>query len=151
MQNALIKKKLEDQRENYRKRQEILPAPQLAMNSKGMQHLLALQMAPDNPANVLCSADISTDMQMNHQAARGPASPNSMSANKPMNQSPTPTLAFTPTSVLRKMTIASSGRSATVAPITHCGNAVYILQSVDTMIQLQPKRIWKWPARVAAV
>lgn len=34
MQNALIKKKLEDQRENYRKRQEGQP-PNLPMNNKG--------------------------------------------------------------------------------------------------------------------
>lgn len=113
MQNALIKKKLEDQRENFRKRQEGQPSS-IAMNSKGMPNMCnSVVMCPDG-IMWFNSLDINNEIQMSHhqqqqQASRGPASPNSMTSHKPMNQSPTPTLAFTPTSVLRKMTIASSG------------------------------------------
>lgn len=66
MQNALIKKKLEEQRENYRKRQDQQQQP-----------------------------------QQQHQAQQRASSP----INSPGKQTMSPTpLAFTPTSVLRKMT-----------------------------------------------
>lgn len=47
MQNALIKKKLEDQRENYRKRQEGQP-PILPMNNKGEYIIIIKRILANN-------------------------------------------------------------------------------------------------------
>ena len=73
MQNALIKKKLEEQRENFRKRQE--QQQQQQQHKQHQQHQQQQQQQMTSPVNA--------------------------PTNKTL--SPTP-LAFTPTSVLRKMT-----------------------------------------------
>lgn len=88
MQNALIKKKLEEQRENFRKRQE-------------MQ-----QQQQQNPQNSIDSNQEFSAFNLNQ---RDPTSTvNNQNQIKSSNQqhiaSPIPALAFTPTSVLRKMT-----------------------------------------------
>nr|CAH7769014.1 unnamed protein product [Callosobruchus chinensis] len=76
LQRALIKKKLEEQQENYRKKQELQQ-----QRERG-----------SSPANVISPATAMNNVQ----------SSNAGTTNKSVG-SPTP-LAFTPTSVLRKMT-----------------------------------------------
>ncbi|XP_063707163.1 eukaryotic translation initiation factor 4E transporter-like isoform X2 [Culicoides brevitarsis] len=116
MQNALIRKKLEEQRENFRKRQEAQQAQQ-AQNQP--------QTTP-NPVTSAAPAPIT------------PAQQASLASPVKHTQSPTP-LAFTPTSVLRKMTAAaekigpedansasivssSAGSSALLNSIANAGN-----------------------------
>lgn len=92
MQNALIRKKLEEQRENFRKRQEAQQA----------------QQSQQNPSSA--TTNIGTNLATTTPAPTSVAQPQAISQANPVHsspvkhtQSPTP-LAFTPTSVLRKMT-----------------------------------------------
>lgn len=101
MQNALIRKKLEEQRENFRKRQEAQQAQQ--------------QQSQQNPSSTTSNSSVGTN-PVNASNAPPPL-PNTSQPQQPISQaanpvhsspvkhtqSPTP-LAFTPTSVLRKMT-----------------------------------------------
>lgn len=88
MQNALIKKKLEEQRENFRKRQELQHQQQHHQNGPQFNQNSA---ESNNESNIF-------------NQTRG-VSPNvNNQQQKPHISSPTPALAFTPTSVLRKMT-----------------------------------------------
>ncbi|XP_070503431.1 myb-like protein I isoform X3 [Chironomus tepperi] len=117
MQNALIRKKLEEQRENFRKRQE----QEKQEIAKKSQH----EISPSS------SVDASNDQQNSVITTIAPSqqeeslkNPNDSSPNKKMisviNQSqiqrqhaPSPSI-FTPTSVLRKMTAekeSDSGKS----------------------------------------
>lgn len=92
MQNALIKKKLEEQRENFRKRQEL-------------QQQQQQQQQPSNSNNM----EGNDQQQSNNSVSINRGVSPGIGANKIQQThqhiaSPTPTLAFTPTSVLRKMT-----------------------------------------------
>lgn len=88
MQNALIKKKLEEQRENFRKRQEIQQQQQ-------MQHITQHGGGGGGGGEPSPTGSI---INLNTKNSSSPAK--QYSSHIP---SPTP-LAFTPTSVLRKMT-----------------------------------------------
>ena len=93
MQNALIRKKLEEQRENFRKRQE----------AQAQQQAQTSQPSSGGPTS---TADVKTTSVPSGNEK--PLNQNIPSHTSPAKQqqhtsSPTP-LAFTPTSVLRKMT-----------------------------------------------
>uniref|UniRef100_A0A336LMY6 CSON003341 protein n=1 Tax=Culicoides sonorensis TaxID=179676 RepID=A0A336LMY6_CULSO len=113
MQNALIRKKLEEQRENFRKRQEA----QAQQNQHNPATTASTTANNIQTTNVVTSTS-ATSQQTNSQTAGVNSSP------AKHTNSPTP-LAFTPTSVLRKMT-ADKGpeeNSATLSSIVSSSSA----------------------------
>lgn len=114
MQNALIRKKLEEQRENFRKRQEAAAQQSTgtpisnaagAMSSNtniGPQSVLTTTIAPS-----ASKLSIGNDAPISQS---GPINPPPHSSPVKHTASPTP-LAFTPTSVLRKMTAEKESES----------------------------------------
>jgi eukaryotic translation initiation factor 4E transporter len=111
MQNALIRKKLEEQRENFRKRQEQqggVPSsnvPSVPLPGNGT-------IASTTLANIV--AGTSSSMPPTNLTASStnniPSGPVAACIEKPAIASPT--LAFTPTSVLRKMTAEKDNDSS---------------------------------------
>lgn len=131
MQNALIKKKLEEQRENFRKRQELQQQQQQPQgpNSQQRNANFLQQLQSNSSTNQIPITNNNQNVPANMEHQFWP--PKEMNdgferalqdrvmqlqidrhqeqsqQQKHANQhtsSPTPTLAFTPTSVLRKMT-----------------------------------------------
>lgn len=114
MQNALIKKKLEEQQVNFRKRQELQQQQQQQQQN---QH-------PPNNNNQ--DGNIENDVQHQQQQSiqNRVGSPSVAHQTKQVNQnqhiaSPTPTLAFTPTSVLRKMTAEKDSDNALTSGVSN--------------------------------
>lgn len=119
MQNALIRKKLEEQTENFRKRQEQQQSGLIAPNAvcpsaTGIQSVLSNQPSSSTTSTLPNMVPVSTALSSNNSA-------NTVSPVRQHQQhiaSPTPTLAFTPTSVLRKMTAGVDKDSVTDASQT---------------------------------
>nr|XP_033329376.1 nuclear factor of activated T-cells 5-like isoform X2 [Megalopta genalis] len=121
MQNTLIKKKLEEQRENYRKRQD--------QQQQHQQH--------------------QQQQQQQQQAQQRTSSPVNSSAKQTM--SPTP-LAFTPTSVLRKMTAdkepegnsndpSKLASQSQASQMQHMQSAVQLLTQISRHNALRPQSV----------
>lgn len=122
MQNALIRKKLEEQRENFRKRQEA----QQAQNQQTLQNPSSTTSnAGTNPA-ATANAPISSTSQQPLPISQ--ANPIHSSPVK-HTQSPTP-LAFTPTSVLRKMTADKGPDEAASAIVSSSTGSSALLNSI---------------------
>ncbi|XP_058817722.1 AF4/FMR2 family member lilli [Topomyia yanbarensis] len=150
MQNALIRKKLEEQRENYRKRQEQQQQQQQQQNRNQPEASSAAGPTTSAPTNAAISSMNASSTQTGIHSSNSstatatvaastgtittPAIINAISSPAKHNQqplhshsqhtsSPTP-LAFTPTSVLRKMTAEKENE-----PLSSNSNAVNIMNN----------------------
>lgn len=144
MQNALIRKKLEEQRENFRKRQEAQAQAQQQNNN-----------SVNNTALGGASQSSNTTSTITSTPAQAPIQGNAMSMgathSSPVKHTASPTpLAFTPTSVLRKMTAekdtdvqnnapSSAGNTASIVSASAGGNALLnsIANSGNKTVQIQ--------------
>lgn len=148
MQNALIRKKLEEQRENFRKRQEAQAQAQTQNNNS--INISASGIGASQASNTT-STITTTPAQAPIQVNAMPMGPTHSSPVK-HTASPTP-LAFTPTSVLRKMTaekdtdgssnisssVGNNPNTASIVSAAAGGNALLnsIANSGNKAVQIQ--------------
>lgn len=155
MQNALIRKKLEEQRENFRKRQEAQQAQQQQQNPSSTASIVGT-----NPV-ATTTAPLPTTSQPQPMSQANPVH----SSPVKHTQSPTP-LAFTPTSVLRKMTAdkgpeevnsatassivsASAGSSALLNSIANAGANKAQNQQQQQPLQRMPQNAQQLTSQMA--
>lgn len=105
MQNALIRKKLEEQRENYRKRQE----QEKQENAKKNQHEQSAPLSSSdgvpNPDQVVTTAAPSMNQEEKVPQLESPTKKAPIAQIQQRQHAPSPSIfTLTPTSVLRKMT-----------------------------------------------